>query len=339
MLKHTNKKLKIILVYSLGLLFLGSCAKQNPVVGLMLPHMHIQRYHIEKDEFTSRISALGGKVEFKSANNDEQLQLAQLDSLLNEGIDVLVLDPVNRFTAAQMVRKAHAKGVKVISYDRLISNCDVDAFLSFDAKMVGRQMAESLMKLKPAGNYILLEGDKTDINAIGIDQGQQEILGPAIKSGSIHVMYKMFIEQWSQDEAALDVQHCIDLLSGQVPDVILAGSDDLAQGAIKTLQKDGLAGKVLVSGHNGDLSACKNIIKGFQLMTVYKPYKKLANTAAELAFKILNHKKVSDILETTMNNGKLNIPTRLLPTIPVTAANMQSTIIADGIFTQQDLAK
>ena len=327
-----------IIIFLIALFLLGCSSSNKPLVGFMLPHMTIQRYKTEKEEFAKKINELGGEVLFEEANNDAQKQIGQLDSLLNEGIDILVLDPVNRFTAAQMVRKAHAKGVKVISYDRLISNSDVDAFVSFDPWMTGRQMTEAVTRLKPEGNYIILEGDKTDLNAIGIDEGQQKVLEPFIKSGKIKVKYKVFIDKWASDDAYFEVKRYIDL-SGDIPDVILASSDGLARGTIDLLKEYNLEGKILVTGQGGEIFACKNMMKGYQVMTVYKPVKKLADLAAELAFKMLHNEKTDDILTSTVNNGFMPVPTHLLVTIPVTAENIRSIIVADGMIKESDLSE
>lgn len=329
------KKITILLcITALGLNF--SCSRQKPVVGFMLPHTTIQRYLIEKDEFGKKIGELGGEMVFKQGNNDDQYQMKQLDSLLDMNIDILVLDPVNRFTAAEMVRKAHRKGIKVISYDRLISNINVDAFLSFDPWMVGKQITEAAVKARPEGTYLILGGDKSDLNALGIDESMMKILDPHVKSGKISIGYKAFIEKWSADDAYLEVKQYLNL-TGKVPDAILATSDLLARGAIDALKGENLLGQVVVTGQGGELFACKNVMAGNQLMTVYKPVKKLAELSAELAWKMLKNENVDDILNSTLNNGHSDIPTQLLVTIPVDASNMKATIVADGFIRESDL--
>lgn len=133
------KNLKLLLTIAILIFILSSCGKKGPTIGFMLPHMTIKRYQVEHEEFTRKVKELGGDVVFMSADNDELKQNQQAREIL-KGIDVLVLDPVNRFQAAGMVRAAHDKGIPVISYDRLVANCDVDAFVSFDASAVGSKI-------------------------------------------------------------------------------------------------------------------------------------------------------------------------------------------------------
>jgi D-xylose transport system substrate-binding protein len=326
----------LFITFSFILAVTFSCSPKKPLVGFMVPHTNMKRYLIEKEEFSKMILGSGADVLFMDAGNDEQKQIQQFDELIDKGIDIVVLDPVNRFNAAQMVRKAHDKGIKVISYDRLISNADVDAYVSFDAKMTGRQMAEYVLKLRPNGNYMILGGDKTDINAIGIDLGQQQALETSIKSGTIKVVYNVYLEKWSADDAKFEVENYIKL-TGNIPDVILAASDGVSNGVVDALIEKKLQGKVLVTGNGGELGACKNIVLGNQTMTVYKPVKKLAVLAASLAIKMLKNDKTSDLLKTSMSNGFKDVPSCLLETIPVDTANLRSTVLADGMVTEEEL--
>ena len=197
-----TKKLITLILASIILAF--SCKKTGPVIGFILPHMTIKRYPIERDVLTQKVHELGGEVIFMSADNDEIKQFEQVKEILNKNIDVLVLDPVNRFKAAGMVRAAHQKGIKVISYDRLIANCDVDYLMTFDASAIGKQMSEYVTNKIPNGKYYILGGDKTDMNAIMIDDAVTKSLAPSVTSGKINILCKMFIEKYGTNIKKLD---------------------------------------------------------------------------------------------------------------------------------------
>ncbi len=53
----------------------------------------------------------------------------------------------------------------MISYDRLIANADVDAYITFDNTKVGEMQAEGVLKARNKGNFYLLGGSPTDGNA------------------------------------------------------------------------------------------------------------------------------------------------------------------------------
>jgi D-xylose transport system substrate-binding protein len=302
----------------------------------MLPHLTLKRYLVEKDAFTAKVEELGGKVIFMSADNDEEKQMQQVKDILNQGIDILVLDPVNRFKAAELIRLAHDKGVKVISYDRLAANCDVDAFITFDASAIGKQMTSYALKKKPQGEYIIVGGDKSDINAILINESVEKTLGPSVKSGNIKIQYKTFIEKYSFDDAQNELITCFKL-SQKVPDVIITAGDVLATAAIAALKDFDSDGKVIITGQNSDLLALKNILKGKQAMTIYKPVKKMAVLTAEIAVNLSKHKKVNQYFKNTLFNGSINVPSTFMDVVTVDATNIKSTVIADGFYTESEI--
>jgi len=320
----------------LTLIVVSSCKVSGPKIGFMLPHLNNHRYLIEKSVFIERVEKLGGKVLFRVADNDEEKQIQQLKEILKEGIDILVLDPVNRFRGAEMVRMAHDKGIKVISYDRLVANCDVDALITFDANAIGKQMADYAIKNKPTGNYIILGGDKSDVNAVMIDSAVEKSLGPSIKSGNIRIIHKSYIEKYSPEDAENTVTTCLNL-SLEKLDVIITSGDAIAQGAIKALQKFGLDGQVFITAQNGELFACKNILAGKQSMTIYKPVKKMAALAAEIAVNLYKGDKISQYFKSTLFNGSIDVPSYFFDVITVDASNMKSTIIADGFYSESEV--
>ncbi len=317
---------------------LVSCKNSGPVIGFMLPHMNAKRYNIERDVFTKKVRELGGDVIFMSADNDEVKQLEQVKEILNKNIDILVLDPVNRFKAAEMVRAAHQKGIKVISYDRLIANSDVDKFMTFNAFDIGTQMCEYVINKTPGGKFFILGGDKTDMNAVMIDDAIVKFLAPSVKSGKVSVVYKTFIEKYAADDAEMVVTRYL-MLSQDMPDVVIASSDMLALGALNAFKKFDLEGKVLITGQGGEIFACKNMLKKLQAMTVYKPVKKLAELSAELSVKMAKGENVDNSFQSKIFNGNADIPSTLLKVITVDATNLKQIIMADGMISEAELSQ
>jgi D-xylose transport system substrate-binding protein len=299
--------------------------------------MNSKRYPIEKETFTAKVRELGGDVIFMSADNDEEKQIAQVQEILNKDIDILVLDPVNRFRAAEMVRAAHLKGIKVISYDRLIANCEVDRLVTFDAYAIGNLMAQYAVNKVSEGKYLILGGDKSDMNAIMIDQGIDKTLSPFVKSGKIRMVYKSFIEKYATEDAENEFNRFVNL-SGEVPDVVLTSGDGLALGVLNGCKKNELEGKVLITGQDGEAYTCKNILKGYQAMTIYKPVKKLAALSAELSVKMAKGENTEGYFKSKLFNGKEDIPSILLEVISVDATNLKNTIMADGMVSEAELS-
>ena len=181
------------------LIFFFSCTQQSsthkPKIGLLMETLKEERWQHDRDFFVAKAKELGADVEVSACNGDDNLQIAQAENMLAKGVDILVVVPHNGDICATIVNKAHSQGVRVIAYDRLIRNCDLDLYISFDNERVGQLQAQYLVQRVPVGNYILIGGAKTDNNAILFRKGQMDVLQPYIDSGKI----KIFTDQWATD--------------------------------------------------------------------------------------------------------------------------------------------
>jgi D-xylose transport system substrate-binding protein len=326
----------ILILCSFTLIFILSCKNSGGIkIGYLIPNSKSDRYQREQQFFKEKVAALGGEAVIASAEYDDKLQIQQAHDMVQAGAKVLVVNSVNMNTAAAIVRDAHDHGVKVIAYDRMIKNSDLDYYISFDNVKVGKLMAEYVIKVKPEGNYMLLGGDKADLNAVLVKKGQMEVLDGPIKAGKIKVLYNIFVEDWSEDNAYQETKSFLNL-SEQTPDVILSSYDGMSTGAIKALAEHSMAGTVIVTGQDAELEACKNIMNGNQTMTIYKPLKTLADKSAEIAFKMATGEKF-EIPTSTISNGQKEVPAILIDPIAVDKNNMESTIVKDGFHRLEEL--
>ncbi len=102
------------------------------------------------------------------------------------------------------VADAIKRGVPVIAYDRLIDDPRT-LYISFDNVEVGRMQARSVLAAKPAGNYAFIKGDRGDANADFVRAGQEEIIGPALKSGPIRNVGETYTDNWDPPTARLAI--------------------------------------------------------------------------------------------------------------------------------------
>ena len=332
-----NKNISMIRVSKLLLLIVLviSCKREGAVkLGFMVPNFELARYEKDKIYFSAKAKELGAEVFVTNADDDEKKQYDQALELIDKGVDVLVVISVNSNTAAAIVREAHARNVKVIAYERLIQNSDLDYFVAFNGELIGKQMADYALKLKPEGNYVLIGGDKADKNAITVKEGQLNAIQASVASGKIKIIYNVYIEDWKAENARFEFEKVLKL-SKYKPDVVLASNDGMASGVIEVLKKNGLAGKVLVTGQDADLSACKKIVEGSQTMTVYKPLKKEGEIAAEIAVKTAKNEPTHTTSK--VFNGRKEVPSVLIDPIVIDKNNIRSTIIADGFHTAKEI--
>ena len=306
-------------------------------IGLSMDTLKEERWISDRDLFKAQAKALGAKVEVRSANSDDTRQLRDVESLITTGVDALVIIPHDGAAMAKAVAMAHAEGIPVLSYDRLITGAETDLYITFDNVKVGELQARFLADRLPSGRpmrLIRIYGAKTDNNAKLFKQGQDNILKPLIEAGKIEVVFEDWAEDW-KPENAKKITNAAITKAGQTIDAILASNDGTAGGAIQALIEEGLSGKVIVTGQDGDLAACQRIVSGTQTMTVYKPLTELAKRAAELAVKLGNKEQIDTKAKTP--NGKIDVPSVLLDIVSVTQENMRQTIIADGFRKEADV--
>jgi D-xylose transport system substrate-binding protein len=315
----------------------SSRTNAKPLIGLAMDTLKEERWQGDRDLFVSRANELGAEVLVQSANSDDTRQISDVQALISRRVDVLVIVPHNGGAMAKAVDMGHEAGIPVIAYDRLITDCDLDLYMTFDNLKVGELQAQYVVEHLPKGGkkkIVRIYGAKTDNNALLFKQGQDNVLEPLIKKGEFEVVH----EDWTQDwkpENAKKIANAAITKAGSNFDAIVASNDGTAGGAIQALSEEGLAGKILVTGQDAELSACQRIVNGTQAMTIYKPLSQLAKQAAETAIKMAKRKPI--VASGKTNNGKLDVPSILLDVIIVTKDNMKDTVVKDGFHKEADV--
>ncbi|MCE9612730.1 MAG: substrate-binding domain-containing protein [Lentisphaerae bacterium] len=306
------------------------------VIGLSMDTEKEARWQKDRDVFTARARELGAQVKTQSANSDDTRQIQDVKSLLANHVDVLVIIPHDGDAMAEGVREAAKAGVPVIAYDRLIRNCDLDLYLSFDNVKVGEMQARYLVEHLPGGKgrIVRIYGAPTDNNAKIFKQGQDQVLAPLIARGDIEVVHEDWATDWDSANAKKIMNAALTRASSGF-DAVLASNDGTAGGAIQALKEAGLAGKVIVTGQDADLVACQRIAAGQQAMTVYKPIQNLATRAAELAVTMARGKPV--IANGAVANGQKDVPAVLLDIVSVDKDNLRQTIVAGGFHSEAEV--
>src|SRR3979490_3078450 len=95
-------------------------------IGFSMEAMKGERWQTDLNSFEGRAKQLGAEVISSDAGGDDDRQFQQVQDMIKAGIKVLVLLPHTNSQASRMVDAAKAANVKVISYDRLVLNSDVD---------------------------------------------------------------------------------------------------------------------------------------------------------------------------------------------------------------------
>lgn len=305
-------------------------------IGLSMDTLKEERWQRDRDMFVAKAKELGAEVLVQAANGDDNLQISQAENMLTQGVDILVVIPHNAEATARIVEAAHKKGVKVIAYDRLIKNSDVDLYISFDNVKVGELQAKAIVAKAPKGNYVYIGGAPTDNNAHLFRQGAMNILKPLEQKGDIKIVFDQFSDDWKPENAMKHMENALTANKNNIQAVV-AANDGTAGGVIQALAAQKLAGKVPVSGQDAELAALQRIVEGTQTMTVYKPIKLIAETAAQIAVDMAQGKTPNT--NAKINNGKIDVPSVLLEPIAVDYNNILDTVVKDGFHKLEDICK
>ena len=329
-------KIRLVLLF-LAFTAAAFASKDKPVIGLSLDTLKEERWQHDRDTFIAAAEKLGATVIVQSANSDDTRQVRDVESLISRNVDVLVIVPHNGDAMTRAVKSANEAKIPVIAYDRLIKNCAIDYYLSFDNVKVGEAQgayaAAHVPKDRPA-KIVRIYGAPTDNNAKMFKQGQDNILEPLIKAGKITVLHEDWALDW-KPENGKKIMNAAITKSGRGIDMVVVSNDGTAGGAIQALLEEGLAGKVLVTGQDADLAACQRIMRGTQSMTVYKSLKSLATLAAGVAVDVAKGKKPA--ATSTIDNGAKQVPAILEKVASVDKDNMAATVIVDGYHKAEEL--
>lgn len=301
-------------------------------IGLTFDSFVIERWQRDRDVFVSVAKELGAEVNVQNANGDVEEQKKQIDYFIQKGMDVIVIIAIDPEELRESVSRAKEAGIKVVSYDRLIDDADVDLYISFDNERVGRMMGQALADEGIAGgSVVMLGGSPTDNNVPMVEGAFKEIM----EWNHVTILDIVHAEGWKAEIAAAYVYE--NPIKVQQADAIMCGNDDLATQVVRALAETRQAGDILVVGQDADLAACQRIVEGTQLMTVYKPVERLATRAAEASVALGKGEKIQGEDVTVIESGSYEVPYIGLEPIRVNRDNIDEVIIGSGFHLKEDV--
>ena len=314
-------------------------------IGFLLKTMQEARYLTDRALFTARAESKGASVVFDSSGNDPLRQLQQVEEMLEDGVDVLVLQPVNTQTAGSLVDLAHENGVRVVGYDSLIQNGPLDVMVMQDSWAVGRIQGEAMVewftrtKGEVTGRVALIKGQPGDANAEALSSGVLEVLA---KHPKLELVAQRSHVDWSPDLSRETAESLLVEYDNAV-DAFICNNSGLAYGVIAALRDEDLASteKVFVAGADADLRNIRLIVEDAQALDVWKKIKPLAYKAADIAIELAKSPEVDAVAligeHTLVDNGHGEVPTIITPVVGVSKDTIDATLIEGGFFTSEQV--
>jgi len=284
------------------------------------------------------ITDAGGKYISNDAKSSAETQASNVDNLISQGAKVVIVLAQDGTAIKPAVAKAIAGNVPVIAYDRLIEDPKA-LYITFDNVLVGKLEAEAIFKAKPKGNYAIIKGNKADANADFLRSGMEQVIGAAVKSGDIKIVGEVYTDNWDPAKAQTNMEQILTANKNAV-DAVLSENDGMAGGVIAALTAQGLAGKVPVSGQDGDKAALNRVALGTQTVDVWKDARGLGKSAGEAAVQLCGNSDPSKVKNTTVftTPGGNKINSIFLTPNPITQANLKEVLDA-GWVTKADLCQ
>lgn len=327
-----TKATKIISTTALAAVMVTSAAQVHAeqIVAFLMPDQASTRYEQhDLPGFKAEMARLCSDCEviYQNANADVSLQQQQFNSVIAQGAEVIVLDPVDSSAAASMVNIAQSQGIKVIAYDRPIPDRQADYYVSFDNKGIGKAIADSLVQHleskgvpKSQGGILQINGSPTDAAAglirDGIDEG--------LDSSGYTTLSEYDTPDWAPPRAQSWASGQIARFGDDIIGVV-AANDGTGGGAIAAFKAAGVDPVPPVTGNDATQAALQLIISGDQYNTISKPAEIVATAAANVAYQMLNGEQ--PVAKTTL----YDTPSELFVPEVVTRENIKAVVFDTGI--------
>lgn len=331
-------------------------------VGIVLPTKDEPRWLQDQAQFEKILGDAGFTNQVLFSQGSSATEKTNVETLISQGIDVLIICAQDGAAAAAAVEAAQDAGVKVIAYDRLITGTEaVDYYVTFDSFAVGVAQGQYLIDNAPEGTGIplyLYAGAATDNNAFIFFEGAWSVLQPKIADGTFVVANSTEAEAL-KDNADLSRDE-LGKIIGQVTtdwdfnvakskaeahltaagadmkgDVLVLGPNDgTARSIADVFATDKDITSYKVTGQDAEKASVQYVIDGKQSMTVFKDTRTLAADSVAMAVSILNGE--TPTTDTTYNNEAKDVPAKQTDIVVVTQDNVKAALIDSGYYEESD---
>ncbi|NLL78253.1 MAG: sugar ABC transporter substrate-binding protein [Clostridiales bacterium] len=328
-------------------------------VGVAMPTQSSERWINDGANMKAKLEELGYEVDLQYAEDDVQMQVSQIENMIASGVNCLVIASIDSGALVNVEEQAKAAGIPIIAYDRLLMDTDaVSYYATFDNKGVGTAIGEyikeakKLDEAKANGESYTIEffmGSPDDNNAHMLYAGVMEVLQPYLDDGTLVCKSgrtsfdDTCILRWSQETAQQNMENYLTgFYADEKLDIACTAFDGFAYGCKAALEGAGYTvGEdwPLITGQDAELMATKNIISGYQTMSIYKDTRLLADKCVTMVQAVLEGKD-PEINDTEQyNNNKIVVPSYLCTPVAVDQSNYKEIIVDGGYYTEEQLAE
>ena len=327
-------------------------------VGIVLPTKDEPRWLQDQAQFEKILGDAGFTNQVLFSQGSSATEKTNVETLVSQGIDVLIICAQDGAAAAAAVESAKDAGVTVIAYDRLITGTDaVDYYVTFDSFAVGVAQGQYLVDHAPEGTGVpiyLYAGAATDNNAFIFFEGAWSVLQPKIADGT-YVIANSSEAEALKDKAELTRDEEAKIIGQVTTDwdfnvakskaeahltavgaeakgdvLVLAPNDGTARSIADVFSTDKDVSSFVITGQDSEKASVQYVIDGKQSMTVFKDTRTLAADSVAMAVSILNGE--TPATDTTYNNNVIDVPAKQTDIVVVTKENVKSALVDSGYY-------
>jgi D-xylose transport system substrate-binding protein len=304
-------------------------------VGVILPDTQSSSRWEAQDtpNLKKAFDAASIKVDIQNALGDKAKFVSIGQSMIQEGVKVLIIVDLDSPSGAQVESAAAAAGIKTIDYDRLTLGGGASFYVSFDNVKVGQLQGQGLVDCLTAAkvtkpNIIELKGSPTDNNATLFAKGYDGVLDPLYAAGTYVKKGEQAVPDWNNAQAGTIFENLLTAAGGKV-DGVIGANDGMGQSVITVLKKHGI--KAPVTGQDATVPGLQSVLRGDQCGTVFKDTSLEATGAATLAIDLIQGKTPdATLVNGTTHDSQANkdVPSVLETPVWITPDKVQDVVKA-----------
>jgi D-xylose transport system substrate-binding protein len=289
-------------------------------IGIVFGQDMVSRWKFDRQGFVDGVKAAGDTPVVVSAQSDAQKERGLVENMLTQGVDAMVITPVDINTAGQLFKMAKDAGVPTVDYNFVVPNSGADYVIARDSRQFGRNTAEQALKDHPGGNYVIVSGDEGSSVARDTQAGYMDVLQPEIDAKRITIVSQQFNKNWDPQSALQQTEQAL-VKARNAVDAVLVGNDSMAGGVMQALKAQNLLGKVFVSGIDADLANVQAIAHGQQSLTIWTDFTAMGEAAAKAADAAARQKTLTGV-DGLQLSANAQPPTVTMPTVVVDKSNI-----------------
>jgi D-xylose transport system substrate-binding protein len=297
-----------VLCFAVGSASAADCTpgKTNKIAFMLKQQTAFRYLHADVPFFKKTAEEAGYTVLVQSAENDAQTQVSQAENVITQGVDAIVIQPVDFHVAAAIAAQAAKAGIPLASYDDLILGAKQAGYIGRDPKDGGAAAAKAVLAKVPTGNYVLIGGDAGQTGSTLMQQGYHTVLDPLVAKGDVKIVMDQFTPAWKTEPAQANAENAL-TANGNKVDAFLVSYDGMSLGVLQAIKAAGIKpGSIPVTGQDMELAAAQAIVEGRQFGSLWPAPDEMATAGAKAAVAMAQCKDIG--ATTSTDNGAGQIP-------------------------------